>query len=305
MFWADIALTHPEAIRQIPEGMIGLAWGYEPDAQFGDWCTRLREAGREAWVCPGTSSWRSITGRTTERRANIRRAAREGAANGASGFLITDWGDSGHHQQWPISLHALAEAADAAWNADDLDRYDPRAASLHVFGDDSLEICTWLDQLGDADLTMRNRGGRIGPGQAATRLRNSSVLFCDMHMPTRPGRYDDEKLRRGLDSLAADPWEGAVADVHRLSASRPKLGSPFASELAHTLDVACFAAVRGLWRRTGKFSGKERKELASWLGTINAEHRRLWPLRSREGGLEDSSGYYQRIIDDLQQEDPT
>lgn len=310
MFWADIALTHPESIHLIPKDMIGLAWGYEPDAKFGEWCSRLRDAGREAWVCPGTSSWRSITGRTTERRANIRRAAREGAANGATGFLITDWGDSGHHQQWPIAFHAIAEAADAAWNADNLDDYDPRAASLPIFGG-SLKLAPWLDKLGDADYSMRLRGGRVNPGQSPTHLRNSSVLFCDMHMPDHPAKNDDEKLRQGLSSLPAELWEQTAATLHQLAASSFETSpersdgsatpdARFAPELSHTLDVARFAAARGLQRRTGKYSFKNRKDLADRLRPILAKHRELWLLRSREGGLEDSCSYYQRIIDDLE-----
>lgn len=300
MFWADIALTDPKSIPLIPEDMTGLAWGYEPDAKFGEWCSQLKSAGHEAWVCPGTSSWRSITGRTDERRANIRRAAREGAANGATGFLITDWGDSGHHQQWPIALHAIAEAADAAWNADDLDAYDPRAASLHAFGGKSFKVATWLDELGNADAQMRLRGGRVSEGQTPTHLRNSSVLFCDLHMSDRPAKNGDDKLRRGLTSLPIELWEQTVNGIHELSGSRPKVGEQVDAELSHTLDVACFAAVRGLWRRTGKYASKERGELASWLRTIIAKHRELWLLRSREGGLEDSCSFYERILQDLE-----
>jgi len=300
MFWADIALTDPKSIPLIPKEMIGLAWGYEPDAKFGEWCSQLRDAGHEAWVCPGTSSWRSITGRTDERRANIRRAAREGAANGATGFLITDWGDSGHHQQWPIALHAIAEAADAAWNADELETYDPRAASLHAFGDKSLKVATWLDELGNADAAMRLRGGRVSEGQTPTHLRNSSVLFCDLHMPDRPAKNDDDKLRRGLTSLPVELWEQTVNRIHELANSRPSVGEQIDAELSHTLDVACFAAVRGLWRRTGKYSTKERGDLANWLRTIIDRHRGLWLRRSRPGGLQDSCSFYERILQDLE-----
>lgn len=300
MFWADIALTDPKSIPLIPEGMIGLAWGYEPDAKFGEWCSQLKSAGHETWVCPGTGSWRSITGRTNERRSNIRRAALEGASNGATGFLITDWGDSGHHQLWPIALHAIAEAADAAWNADDLDQFDPRATSLHVFGDTSLKIAPWLDELGNVDAEMRSRGGRVSEGQAPTHLRNSSVLFCDLHMSDRPAKNDDEKLRRGLSSLPVALWEQTTNRIHELSSSRPKVNEQVDAELSHTLDVACFAAVRGLWRRTGKYSSKGRGDLANWLRTIIAKHRELWLRRSREGGLQDSCSFYERILQDLE-----
>ncbi len=300
MFWADIALSHPETLELIPEEMIGLAWGYEADAPFGEWCARLRASGREAWVCPGTSSWRSITGRTSERRANIRGAAREGVAGGASGFLVTDWGDTGHHQQWPVSLAALAEAADAAWNADALDQYDARGASLHVFGDAGLRTGPWLDELGDSDADLRRVCGPMDGDGAARALRNASALFTDLHMALseRPGQ--DARLRRGLRATNADQWRAVLARLERLRETMPSgWPPPMEREVRHTLDVAILAAERGRLSRAGTVGRADRLRLASDLERIVQEHRRLWLLRSRPGGLEASCGHYARITDDL------
>ncbi len=86
MFWADIALSDPGAVGRIPEDMVCLAWDYEPTARFGEWCRVLRSAGRETWVCPGTSSWRSLTGRTGERRGNLPGAGGGGRGGGVAGF---------------------------------------------------------------------------------------------------------------------------------------------------------------------------------------------------------------------------
>jgi hypothetical protein len=292
MFWADIALSDPASIPLIPEDMIGLAWGYEADAPFAEWCSRLREAGREVWVCPGTSSWRSITGRTTERRENLRRAAREGLAHNASGFLVTDWGDSGHHQQWPVAAAALAEAADAAWSCDS-PGYDPRAASLHMFGDESLAIGPWLDRLGDADLPLRRIGGRRSPDQPPTALRNSSALFCDMFLPIGPGGED--KLRAGILGVPSAEVEAVLARLEALARARPGIADPLlGTELDHTLAVARFAAARALWRRRGAPT-RDAALLRRDLEQVIAEHRRLWLERSREGGLEESVSYYERL----------
>ena len=78
MFWADVILTHadkPEHAAELASlrefEMTALVWGYEPDTPFESHVRRVHEAGLEAWVCPGTSSWRAITGRTREREANI------------------------------------------------------------------------------------------------------------------------------------------------------------------------------------------------------------------------------------------
>lgn len=297
MFWADIALSHPESLGMMPEGMIGLAWGYEPDAPFAEWCSAVRSAGREVWVCPGTSSWRSIAGRTAERRANLRRAATEGAASGATGYLVTDWGDTGHHQQWPISLHGLAEAADAAWSADGGAGYDARAAGVHAFGDPSGAIGPWLDELGDADAALRRIGGRVAEGQPSTHLRNSSAMFCDLHMPLAGSA--DEKLRRGILGIGAGAWRETLDRIGGLASRRPNgAGSLIAQELDHTLAVARLACERAIWRRAGA-SPAGASPIAESIRRTIAEHRRLWALRSRDGGLDNSCRHYEIILREL------
>ena len=74
MYWADVPLSHAELLAHIPRDMIALAWGYEPSSPFDSWAEKLcslPQGPEGAWLCPGTSSWRSIAGRTTERRGNI------------------------------------------------------------------------------------------------------------------------------------------------------------------------------------------------------------------------------------------
>lgn len=278
MFWADIALNHADAADQIPEGLIALAWGYEPDAKFAEWCQTLRRAGRETWVCPGTSSWRSITGRTTERRGNISAAARDGLTNGAIGMLTCDWGDVGHRQQWPISLHGIAHAADAAW-AGDGDSFNLAAESLQVFNDRTLAIGAWLDRLGDADLTLRNVAGRTEQPGVHTVLRNATGLF-GLGLLNEPIRG----------TLSA--WNSALQSVRAIAREpRGTLSSQLEEEIKHTLEVAEFAAERGVQRA----GGAAMRAAPDRLRNIIHEHRRLWLARSRDGGLDHSCGFYEQL----------
>lgn len=296
MFWADIALTHPEAFEMLPKELIALAWGYEDNSPFARWCETIRAHGREAWVSPGTSSWRSITGRTTERRANIANAARDGLRHGAAGFLVCDWGDTGHHQQWPITLNALAQAAHAAWNPERADDVDCRAVSMHVLGDESLRLAELLDSLGDADLTLRETCGDLaralnGPS-IGTRLRNQTAIFLDLLTP--------DPMWREVGAI--DHWEHAVDVVRGVARDVPtELPSLIRDELAHTLAYAEFAAERGLRRRTA--SGTDRLSLAAaWADRLHAlerEHTRLWHLRSRPGGLAESRGHFETMRQNL------
>jgi hypothetical protein len=292
MFWADIALEHPEALAALPDDLIGLAWGYEPDAPFARWCEQLGKAGREVWVCPGTSCWRSITGRTTERHANLLAAARDGAAHGARGYLVTAWGDLGHRQQWPITLHALAEGAHRAWSGGA--SWDHRASALHAFNDHDLLIGQWLDDLGDVDVELRRISGKPAKDGSPTPLRNATALFTDLHKPLdEPWIGGDAAWKTVSERLVA------LADPVGRGALLPRLPTPLGAELAATLRVAVLASSRARLRRGGLDPAPARARLITNLERIIADHRRLWLLRCRPGGLERSCSHYQATMREL------
>lgn len=286
MMWADIALSHPELLGRMPAGAVGLAWWYEPTEKFEPWVRVLREHGHAAWVCPGTSSWRSFTGRTAERRANIADAAEQGLRAGAEGFLVCDWGDVGHRQQWPVSLAGIAQAAEAAWNPARARAFDPRATSLHVLGDPSMTLGPWLDELGDADLEIRRAVG----------LTNATALFNDLHPPV------PEMLKAGERQIKAGigQWEVAAARLARLTAECPAIGDPLVrDEVHHTLEVAAFAVDHAIAVRDPARLARERGRLIERCGAILEDHERLWLARNRPGGLAHASGFYRKVIDDL------
>ncbi len=292
MFWADIALSHPEAIDRIPDDMICLAWDYEPTARFGAWCQTLRGGvNRPVWVCPGTSSWRSLTGRSFERRGNIEAAAREGLAGGAEGFMVCDWGDVGHRQQWPVSLHGIVNAAEAAWSGSGGPEGDERslrlaAESFHVYGDRTRSVGQLLEDLGDIDVNLRRIGGRLDDQGKPTVLRNATLFFHDYHLkwsdgfkPGSPADWDQARSR--AEDIAA-----------KLSCLSTSLSPLLADELDHTLRVARTMIDRAiLRRRLANPEGPETTKLAEAIARNLESHRRLWRIRSRTGGLEQSSSH--------------
>jgi hexosaminidase len=298
MFWADILLSHPDLAEAIAPDLVRLAWGYEGDAAWDRWLSTLGP--RQTWVCPGTSSWRSITGRAAERRANIAGAARAAAAQSAAGLLLTDWGDGGHRQQWPISLPGIAHAAEAAWSGSG-DEPDPRALSLHVLNDESLRAGPWLNALGDVDLSLRKISGRRQEGEEPRSLRNASALYADLHLTLWPSADDDPALRRGVLSSSGAEWEEALGRIETLTACVPRgLPALLERELRHTLRVAKAAAERGrARRRSGGMTAAAAGRLRDELREIIEEHRALWRERSRDGGLASSCMHYARVIEDL------
>ncbi|MFM2089636.1 MAG: hypothetical protein RLZZ127_125 [Planctomycetota bacterium] len=266
-FWADIALDHPEALERLPADLLALCWGYEPDAPFARWLAQVR--GREAWVCPGTACWLTTGGRTAERRGNLHAAAVQGLAGGATGFLVTVWGDQGHRQPWPVSWWGLAEGAHRAWAG--AAPFDPLAASLHAFGD--LRTGPWFDALGDVDEPLRAVGGKVQPDGHRARLRNRSALYHDLHLPW------------------AEPWVGDRAAWAAVRAAIDALGpAPAGDEGTWALDYTRFAADRALARR-----GAAAADLGPRLADLRDRHGMLWLQRARRGGLADSRMWWERI----------
>ncbi len=284
MFWADIALTQPNRIGTMPKELLALAWGYEPDSDFDGWGHTLKNTGREFWVCPGTSAWRSLIGRTVERRGNIDSALLAAKKHGAAGLLMTDWGDLGHRQQWPVSLHGLVDGLSAAWTGE-AGGVDPDAESLQAFGDEKLETARWLEDMGEIDKIQKQISGRPDENGKLTHLKNASALL------------QDSTLAWG------DPWKPASAGLWHESMEAAawlagKVPSAVSETLRNELAFTAFAAgtlcARAAARREGR--PNESKNLKSDLERVVAEHRRLWLIRSRPGGLDSSTAHYERMV---------
>lgn len=289
MFWGDIALSHPDKIGMTPSDLLALAWGYEPDSDFGKWGHTLKHSGREFWVCPGTSSWRSIIGRTVERRGNIDHAIKAGLEHGATGLLMTDWGDLGHRQQWPVSLHGLADGLHAAWTGE-TGGSDPAAESLQVFGDRGLAAASWLEDIGEIDKIQKQISGRPDEDGKPTRLKNASAVLQDSTLGWNDA-WKPGSAGLWLESAAAAAW---------LEEKVPSgLSEILRSELEFTAFCARVLCARAAARRDSK--SVSALSLPGELISVRDEHSRLWNLRSRPGGLSKSVAHYELLIDELEE----
>lgn len=276
-FWADIVLQHPEAIPQLDIGAIALDWGYGGCHDFNDSQRRLREAGfKRRWICPGSACWSTWGGHSDERRANLIRAVRAAEQHEAEGLLLTVWGDGGHRQIWPASLAGIAEAAQRFWCGSE-QAYEPRAGGLHAFG--CAELGPWLDELGQLDRPLRD-GSRW------------QTTYRALHEGA-PRQADRPYICNGAiepQLSSASEWAAVAAASERLGQRLPPACNPqFAAECRHALNLIHLGAERGI-----ETCGGSRRP-ADWAQRLDksvAEHRRLWRLRARNGGLEDSAAAF-------------
>ncbi|MDX2114891.1 MAG: family 20 glycosylhydrolase [Planctomycetota bacterium] len=295
LFWADIALREPSSLSLAPEGAGALAWGYEGDTPFDQWSQTLERAGLERWFCPGTSCWLSMTGRTRNRHENLDGAARAAAAGGGAPMLTCAWGDRGHRQHWPVTLHAVAHAAHAAWRGE-AGSFPAAAAGRQILDDRTGRLGAWLEALGDADRGL-SRG-----------LRNTNAIVVELHRPLAAQPTDAARVG-SLEEWAA--LRARLADLRdEFESFRGGLDALVAEELAHTLHAAEHAADKGVVCRAalaepgGVPRGPARIRLAADLGSIIEEHRGLWTRRNRPGGLDDSAAHYERVVDDYEHPGP-
>jgi len=297
LFWGDILRDHPELVRELPrERMTALVWHYERPfetpplppaalgllAEFGinerafrgfDAQTEaFATAGLPFWVCPGTSTWNSFLGRWTNARENLRDAARIGLARGARGFLITDWGDNGHHQPPSASWLPLCQGAALAWcSATNCELELAPLLDAYVFRDSARVL---------GGLAISLAESYQGSGLSCL---NGSPLFTALvrgGLLAATGEPDRERLEQTLASL----------DAALKALPRARSAAPDGRIVPRELAAAARLARQGAWRiaRDAGLAAPSALALRDDLASSIALQRAAWLARSRPGGLRES-----------------
>ncbi len=284
MFWGDIILHQPELIKELPEDIIALNWGYESRHPFARETRQFAESGVPFWVCPGTSSWNSITGRTKNCIENLFKAALHGAKNNSEGYLITDWGDVGHHQYLPVSYLGFAAGAAASW-AHRANRNNDFPEILNKF--------FFRDAAGITGKLFYD----LGKVQELSKvsMHNNSIfgrmLFWDMKPESWCGKY--------LVKVTPDELRACLMKLDELEviSSHAAPGCADAgivmAEFLNAVNMCRHACQRGLLYHGEKLNMTEVRNL---LRLIISGHERLWLARNRIGGLHESSEHLREAM---------
>jgi hexosaminidase len=283
-FWGDIILHKPELIPELPKDAIALEWGYEADHPFDKDGRLFHEAGIPFYVCPGTSTWNTLAGRTDNALGNLRSAAENGVKHGAIGYLITDWGDNGHLQYLPASYLGFAAGAAYSWCLDaNREVSVPAALDRHVFHDRAGVMGKLAYDLGNV---YQGIGKRVDNASALFHI----ILYGPEHETALKGVTGE-----GLDAAEA-AIDTTIETLERARLDRPDAGL-IVDEYRNTAAMLRFACRLGRYRLG---DGAEPKEsLATELRRIVGEHRRLWLARNRVGGLLDSAKRLEARLEEL------
>jgi hexosaminidase len=233
-------------------------------------------------------------GRTPNELGNLRSAARHGAAHGARGMLITDWGDRGHLQPQPISAPGWIAGAALAWNAE---------AEAHC---DAARVATWLDEwwFEDRAAVLGTATVQLGRLQELTgdACKNGSAAFFLVAFGERDldGEHFQgltiEGIERGSEHLTR-----VLLPLERVSSARAD-SSLVVEELALARDFTSLGLDLGRARleaggvRLANLSGDRRAAFAERVRELARRHRDLWPRRQRPGGLEHSASWLEALL---------
>ena len=282
MFWGDIILKYPALIRQLPQGVIALNWGYEARHPFASEAARFAKARIPFYVCPGTSTWQTLIGRHDNAFANLTAAARAGKKFGAIGFLNTDWGDGGHPQPLAVSWPLFAAGAALAWNAKG---FEPDILAP-VLSRDVFE-----------DTTGRLAKAALGLGLAHLKLGVSAPNETPLGTVIAAPEPDTRELfcRNGLKwytRIAAQNIKAALNEIERqrkvLSHAQP--ASAAGKLLARELDLAARLAAESchylLWQQAVASGGKAEAAQRARRGIqalkrLALEFETYWPQRNK------------------------
>ena len=121
--WADIMVKIPGIVKQLPLGIIAVAWWYEPqpDPEYKRWLEPLVANHVPHMVTPGISGFNEIAPDYARSFENIDTFLAAGRKSGALGVMNAIWSDDVQmlkRPAWP----GIAYGAAAAWQSSPMDR---------------------------------------------------------------------------------------------------------------------------------------------------------------------------------------
>ena len=272
MFWGDVICDEPFLVKELPENIICLTWGYAPD-QSEDACRKMAETGVKQYLCPGVAGWNQWMNLIEPSYRNIVRMCGYAKKYRAIGILNTDWGDFGHINHPAYSIPGMIYGAAFSWNHEVIPFEElNRQISRVEYHDSSEKLVGLLAQI----------------------PQNSVFTWWDAVM-----YYEKNELggdESGFPSLKESVSMETVAQSgKRLAAIRTAI-----LRTAETTDSGSISCLRAfdltidgilIWNEIGAavLAGETNREtadqLAERLETWFMYYKELWRAGSREGDL--------------------
>ncbi len=275
MFWGDIICGFPELLKELPENVVCLTWGYLPQQRDAEVRT-MHDAGAVQYVCPGVCGWNTWVNFMSGSYSNITRMCSYARKYDAIGVLNTDWGDFGHINQPVFSIPGLIYGAAFSWNGEEISFEElNRQISVLEFGDRSGRLVGCLAQMNELNSFCWRDTVMIREWSKKGKSHEEMAKEFERKNIREKAHYNQE-----LDAL-----EEEFLEISRsLDNGRKDIVS--AASLS-------FMAIR-VWNRVGQYllavkdgirDLKEGAELACELERCLYHYKKNWRENSKEGDL--------------------
>ena len=276
--WADELMRDTLAAHKFPAETVPLIWGYECGHPFAEHCQRVARAGfRDFYVVPGTACWNSASGDLARATKNITEAAIQGFANGATGLLVTSWGDGGHHYPGEMMLPSIVFAGMACWNTSMMPTAGQLAAQIARVAGIGTDTANAV-----VDLSLWE-AGHLPPVFNASRVFKVCLATSD------------REISRWVEPGHSGHWESALESINTSIAQWENLAH---SEAQRSLLWAARMNRWGVQRALRFLSEKPatRESRQQWA-KLMSDFQYLWHRDSRPGGYVESQQALQRVMD--------
>jgi hypothetical protein len=296
-YWGDIIIHYPDLIPELPKDGFAMEWGYESTHDFEGHSALFAKSGIPFYVCPGTSSWNTIAGRTDNSLGNIRLAAENGLKHGAVGMLNTDWGDNGHFQPLPVSYIGFAYGAGVSWClAKNQDVNLPPLLDLFVFRDKAGVMGKLAYDLGNVYHIL---GPEHANGQTLAYILHMTQAQIQQFIDRAPSIDENHRPQTETDA------------VHRVLAQIDAVMQPVDKSIMQRPDanllIAEFKQAANLLRHGAYWLMLAAEEKSKSPAAMQLELEQLierqkanWLARNRPGGLSDSVARFEKLLGEYQ-----
>ncbi|WP_407333358.1 family 20 glycosylhydrolase [Enterovibrio sp. 27052020O] len=283
--FSDMLFRYPNLIDQLPNDLTLLNWGYEPDHPFDAEHKQLALFGHPFHVVVSTDCFASVSGRWHAAVSHMRKAAKSGKRFGAEGYMVTEWGDMGHGQQFAMPIPAYAFGAAMAWGQEQQLDSNVTEAVKWFYPDATYIEIEALIALQDIYLST----GVQTPNCAFF----GPVLFDQQsrrHIKRATG-VKSHTLEKARNELAIWKQKLAVLDASEMM--------PDLEWTIDALNIAC-RIVQGYaeedHREVEHFSASRKNALRKDVQTLLSTYRILWSEYYRPGGLTQSSARLEHLL---------
>lgn len=305
MIWADFVMRYPSIISKLRKGTVLMQWGYEESHPVDQECAILEASGFPFYVCCGTSAWNSLSGRWYNALAHITKGLASAKSSNAEGFMITEWGDNGHIQQFPIQLPPTVFGLCGAWNSDTIDNLSVPVTLSNLFSLVPSLVCEGRTYsycayalLAKSLCDLAKIGELYG-----SHIHNTTLLGAILTYHLYP--YNREAVRKAKGYTFTKERFAIKEVANLLFSSLSHIDACMKDEILFTLELLQFLTRYGaaLLDTPGiqitQIRKDERQKLAESLELLSLQYEYLWRRRSRPGGLKESVQIFESLIQEL------